>query len=125
MWSACDTAHARWSKLISLRPPPTTLPHFTPLYSLTSTVLTATEGAGGRLGYGLRGTLHAHAKGFVDAQHAKRVGGGRWGSGFLGFLEFLGFLGLLGIWGFWGFGVFRDFGFLGILGFLGSEGSRV
>lgn len=76
VFAACDAAHGRWAKLLSVRAqlhPRLRLQDFLHIYNVSQEFVTATEKIGGRLGYSIRGTIQSQAKAFVDFQHESRM----------------------------------------------------
>ncbi|CAA6666555.1 unnamed protein product [Spirodela intermedia] len=76
LFAACDAAHGRWAKLLSVRAllhPKLKLQEFLSIYDVTQTFITTTEKIGGRMGYSIRGTLQSQSKAFFDFQHDSRM----------------------------------------------------
>uniref|UniRef100_A0A1D1YES5 Vacuolar protein sorting-associated protein 54 n=2 Tax=Anthurium amnicola TaxID=1678845 RepID=A0A1D1YES5_9ARAE len=76
LFAACDAAHGRWAKLLSVRAllhPKLKLQEFLSIYNITQAFITTTEKIGGRMGYGIRGTLQSQSKTFFDFQHDSRM----------------------------------------------------
>eukprot|EP00249_Psilotum_nudum_P023375 c28850_g1_i1 orf=396-3701(+) len=74
--AACDAAHDRWAKLLSVRAlihPKLRLQEFVNIFNITQDFMSATKKVGGRYASSIQIPLQAQSKAFVDFQHSSRM----------------------------------------------------